>query len=355
MIKVLFCALLLWCLTASGFAQLRVAVGDDVFISNRPNSVEPCTCQNPRVQGECEYNVHAPSNMLIPFYVTDSSTIRFKADGVGNYIDTAYFWYEKYYSGCEFSGFYQCYGCQSHTEKEAFAVNTFFDNKVKMYSHYYNPSIYGKAVDSAVVFVYDTAKKKYSAAVSKIEIYNNKNMNVVFDNWTLSLDSSQSLSFELEQDSIPVNSVAVAADKVAKNVLLDFTTTLVPLLPWRSFPGIVQCTAHFGGKDSLCSIPLVFMFQEMPRSGIPTSVEKINELEIFPNPVIGSAHAFCVLQEASQLHLHIFDELGKDVLPVYDGWLQAGPRLFTFKLPQGMYYVRMETAERVVTKEIIVE
>jgi hypothetical protein len=42
-------------------------------------------------------------------------------------------------------------------------------------------------------------------------------------------------------------------------------------------------------------------------------------------------------------------------MTIYDGMLPEGKRDFSFKLPQGMYYVRMETAEGVVTKKVAVE
>ncbi|MFI5265028.1 MAG: T9SS type A sorting domain-containing protein, partial [Candidatus Kapaibacterium sp.] len=61
------------------------------------------------------------------------------------------------------------------------------------------------------------------------------------------------------------------------------------------------------------------------------------------------------LQNPSLLHLHIFDELGKDIMSLYDGIATEVKHDFSFKLPQGMYYVRMETAEGVMTKKVIVE
>ncbi|MDP4220875.1 MAG: T9SS type A sorting domain-containing protein [Bacteroidota bacterium] len=341
--------------SASPAQQLKVAVGNDVFVTGRPSSVESCTCQNPRVLGECQYEVTGPSNVNPPFYVSDIGTIRFKADSVGRYVDSVAYWFLRYNSGSCDERFYTCWGCENHYENQSFLVNTYLDNAIKIYSHYYNTLIYGKVVDSGVVFVYDTAKNKYFGAVSKLEIYNNKDVNVVFDSWRLALDSSSSITFKCEQDSIGVSSVEVTAGTVAQNLLLDFTTSLIPVRPWRSFAGEVQCMAHFGGKDSLCSIPLIFMFQEMPRSGLSAGVDKANDLEIFPNPSIGSGHALCTLKEATQLHLHIFDELGKDVFVVYDGGLPAGQHLFSFKLPSGVYYVRMETKDGVLTEKLVVE
>jgi hypothetical protein len=76
---------------------------------------------------------------------------------------------------------------------------------------------------------------------------------------------------------------------------------------------------------------------------------------IFPNPSAASIELSCTLQKSSRLFLHIFNELGKDILTVYDGILTEGPHDFSFKLSPGMYYARMETAEGVVTKKIIVE
>ena len=54
-------------------------------------------------------------------------------------------------------------------------------------------------------------------------------------------------------------------------------------------------------------------------------------------------------------HLHVFNELGKDIMTVYDGIMSEGSHDFTFKLPPGKYYARMETIEGVVAKKLIVE
>ena len=75
---------------------------------------------------------------------------------------------------------------------------------------------------------------------------------------------------------------------------------------------------------------------------------------IFPNPTTDLILINLRLDIPNLLHLHIFNELGKDMMTVYDGMLPEGKRDFSFKLPQGMYYVRMETAEGVVTKKVVV-
>ena len=77
--------------------------------------------------------------------------------------------------------------------------------------------------------------------------------------------------------------------------------------------------------------------------------------DIFPNPTKEIILARIHIDNSSFIHLHIFNELGKDIMTVYDGMLPEGKGDFSFKLPQGMYYVRMETAEGVVTKKVVVE
>jgi hypothetical protein len=95
---------------------------------------------------------------------------------------------------------------------------------------------------------------------------------------------------------------------------------------------------------------------EKPINSIPSLIDNdSSSLKIYPNPSTGSTRAFCMLKTTSVFHLHIFTELGKDIMTVYDGILETGQHDFSFKLPQGMYYVRMETAEGVVTKRVVVE
>ncbi|MFI5263373.1 MAG: T9SS type A sorting domain-containing protein [Candidatus Kapaibacterium sp.] len=236
-----------------------------------------------------------------------------------------------------------------------YQVQTYYDNKIRIYSFYYNNIALYDRRDSGVFFPYDTSFKKYSPAGILLEIYNDKKENVIFTDWTLSFDSSQSLSFKLEEDSVPISSITIDSIRYKKNLLLAFTTSLAPSTDYRYFAGTVQCHAHFAGKDSLCIIPLSFIFDRMPKSGVPLPDNNANFIEVYPNPSTGTTHAFCKSKMNSLIHLKIFDELGKDMMTVYDGTLPEGKHDFSFKLPQGMYYVRMETAEGVVTKKVIVE
>jgi hypothetical protein len=204
-----------------------------------------------------------------------------------------------------------------------------------------------------VFFSYDTASNKYVQSIPiRFEFFNNKADSVLFTDWKILIDSSFSLSLV---DSIAIQPIKVPPRHEENNFPFDFQSNLPPLAKATTFSGAVECHAHFVGKDSICIIPLNFHFDQGPKSAVYFNVLNKNNFTIYPNPSSGNVEINCSFLKSSFLHLHIFDELGKDIMTVYDGMAAEGPRDFSFKLPQGMYYVRMETAEGVATKKIVVE
>ena len=88
----------------------------------------------------------------------------------------------------------------------------------------------------------------------------------------------------------------------------------------------------------------------------PTSFENAEvgpDLIIYPNPFRETTHLTFVLHEASTISLRIFDPSGREAgLPVQTE-LPAGTHTLPFDdmgLPEGMYYFRLQTGNRVLVK-----
>ncbi len=356
--KVLFCVLMVGLFVVNGMSQtisLNLPVGEDslIYAPQTGDIIVLCDCHNTQ-DGECKYYLNGPKNIFPPFYEI-SSIVGIKTDTVSHYFDTVSLTYEFQDMLC--STRFGCFNppCMTHIVYQTIEVNAYYDDKVKVIPYLSDVSRMIDRSSSDVVFVYDTSSKKYASGIIPVEIYNNKNTSAVFTDWVLSFDSSQSLSFTFEQDSVQVTSVFVDSTKFIKNLLFLFSSSLTPATYLRLFAGKVQCQAHFTGKDSICTVPLRFIFQAVPKMGVLLSTDKSNSLEVYPNPSSASVEAICSIRKPSFLRLYVYNELGKDVMIVYNGVTHEGYRDFPFKLSQGIYYVRMETAEGVVSKKVVVE
>jgi hypothetical protein len=350
--QVLFYFLVLL-LGSESFAQpLRIAVGDDsllaVFLSG--SGSYHCNCTNPRVDGTCVYFSSGPKNIISPFY----SNFRVKPDSVGHYVDTVSVSYIENAGNCD-AQFYSCGDCHSRIDTIPFSVIAFSDDKIKIHTYVYNSSTYSNEIGNSVIFLYDTVKKQYLNSTILAEIYNNKGVKAAFTRWKLAFDSSQSLSMKLLQNSISVDSIVVDSARYIKNLQLVFATQLAPSFSYRSFQGAVQCHVTVAGKDSIYLLPLTFIFEPAPKSGVSNAGNNSNSLEIYPNPSSGPTHVFCRFIESPLLYLHIFDELGNDIIKLYDGVATETQKNFTIKLLPGIYHVRMQTREGVITKKVVVE
>jgi hypothetical protein len=333
---------------------ILVPVGDDLIIDTiRSAPWYPLTQTCPdRVHATLTDTCHwskGIANVLSPFssYHEDENLFFIYAYPIkaGNFIDTIKASYL-------LRGDLNCYGhivdnggCKPPNDTVTIEKFTaYYDNKIKIH---YSPYLF---------FSYDTISGKYNEARVSIEVFNNKEDTAHFNDWRIIWDSSHSVTLSsLEQDSLPVNQISLSGFEHENTLQLIFKTSLTPSVEYRYFNGLVQTHVLFSGIDSICTLPFQLYFAQMRKSKVSNENYFGNKFMVFPNPSIGVITILYSLQRSSSLHLHIFNELGKDIMTVYDGILTEGPHDFSFKLSPGMYYARMETAEGVVTKKIIVE
>lgn len=323
-------------------AQLiEVPIGVDSLIYKAPGS-RSTFCWG-RSTDSCGYGWNGLSKVIPPFFVNTDF------DGDVHFIpqnDSIFQTYvTSHYHLITNKIFCSCPADSEENITTTLRAKGYYDNAIKIGAKNYG------------IFLFDTLLHKYRDATVQIQIFNNKLDSATFTDWKLIQYSSSSVTLStVYQDSLPTNPVQLSGLSFNKNIRIKFTTSLPPDFQWRTFAGAIQTTAHFSGKDSICIIPVVFEFSPIPKSGVENQNLSGEKLIVFPNPSNGSVTMLSAIPTRSSLiHLHIFDELGRDVMAVFDGMMNETQKQFSIKLPQGIYYARMEMKDGVITKKIVIE
>lgn len=107
--------------------------------------------------------------------------------------------------------------------------------------------------------------------------------------------------------------------------------------------------------NSVCVDTLGFRCE--PTSSVKPSIEHLVKLTIAPNPTVGQSTIQFTMPEPTRTVITLLDVLGKTSQLVFDG--MAGTTntvaLDASTLPNGTYYLRLETAAGIVTKRIVVQ
>ena len=81
------------------------------------------------------------------------------------------------------------------------------------------------------------------------------------------------------------------------------------------------------------------------------------EMAVYPNPAAGEATVMLTLAEAAEVTLAVYDVLGRRVVTLADGRVEAGTHRFALNgpaLPLGLYLVRAELSGEVITQRITI-
>ncbi len=97
--------------------------------------------------------------------------------------------------------------------------------------------------------------------------------------------------------------------------------------------------------------------------GTPTTaiedLSSVSDISIFPNPTHGDATLNLDLSKAGNLSVKVYDIQGKEVMNVFDGWLNAGEAQMTIegssKLSTGVYIVNVKAGESVIQKKLVIQ
>jgi len=336
--KFFICALFLYCTVQKNFAQHIVPVGEVTFLDTIPGQLTHSTsCRACGIPDYCLF-VLLPYTPKAPFLSRGYNEVCISPDTPGVYSDviTAHY-YDLGPQGC----------CKNFAYCGQFDSNTFaFSAK----AYYKNMTLL--SATSPVVFYYDSSTNNvYKDAVVDLHIVNKNSDSIKFTDWVIVKDSS---------NTILLHSLKIL-DGLSFHGNVDTTYPWLHLMTWRNVASnlqhysiIIRTIAHVGNKDSLCILNLDAIF--MTKSNSYVSQKKIkSDFFIQPNPSIGLLTLSCALQNPSILHLHIFDELGRDVMTVFDGIMNQTQKEFSVKLSPGLYYIGMQTPEGVVTKKAVVE
>lgn len=82
-----------------------------------------------------------------------------------------------------------------------------------------------------------------------------------------------------------------------------------------------------------------------------------DDISVHPNPVTNVANINFNLNNNSNVDIELIDVLGKKVMDIHSGELEGGAHNFTINsenMQQGMYFVRMQMNNQVITKKILV-
>ncbi|NQU35642.1 MAG: T9SS type A sorting domain-containing protein, partial [Bacteroidetes bacterium] len=82
-----------------------------------------------------------------------------------------------------------------------------------------------------------------------------------------------------------------------------------------------------------------------------------DDISIHPNPVSGNANIEFSLNNTATVNIAVFDILGKQIQNLHEGELSGGShniQLNSDNMRQGIYFVKIQMNNEVVTKKIMV-
>ncbi len=347
--KVLVCVLMVLSMVRMSTSQvIRVPVGSDSILYT-PQYIKIVYQSCSRGLDTCSYQFievyrtnHYPLFPQAPFGWNLFSPFNVNPTVVGKYVDTFTFTWTHVYSP-------SCSDCKlSMNEVRNFDVESYFDSTVKLRVHKNN----------GLFFRPDSNGLNYLPAspspIIEVQVFNNINDPLFCDKFSLDVGTESKLSVIASTDSIILQNTIVNPLSF-KTLRFHFVTSASVFLDTMRFLGVLHTHIKNHSIDSMITIPISFVFNPKLKSNVIKTLQLPAVLYIHPNPAIGLLYVSYSSQYTGYLHLNVFNELGKDVMTVFDGMMNDLHRDFSFKLPPGMYYVRMETAEGVVTKKVIVE
>ena len=206
-----------------------------------------------------------------------------------------------------------------------------------------------------IYFHVDSSRLHYVDTLPLIlDLVNKSSDTVTFDSIRVKIDPSIKLSIKVFNNSLPISKIKVLPFQTAQ-ITVFFTSGFAPdPIATLAFASILLHASSIN-YDSTFAVGANIDFYSLLPLSIRHFEDYTTDFKIFPNPSPFIGKIWCSIIRSELVHLHIFNELGKDIMSVYDGMLPEGKRDFSFKLPPGMYYVRMERAEGVVTKKVVVE
>ncbi|GEM_PF-379541 len=112
----------------------------------------------------------------------------------------------------------------------------------------------------------------------------------------------------------------------------------------------------FNAAKSFTEYVMTDYFGEMP-IGIPETTVQNNKLTLIPNPAVNRTELYFDLKESSMLEIELYNMLGDRIRPLLKQRYDAGSyhqTLYLTDLPSGLYFVKMQSGEQIITKKLII-
>jgi hypothetical protein len=201
----------------------------------------------------------------------------------------------------------------------------------------------------------DTLNKKYYQIYDAegVRIFNNFPDSAIIMDWALEYDSIAKMKMKILLDSTELPSNTLLSRESYKHLMFSFQSES-PALYFHTYTvDTLVFRINHNGKDSSYQVIFLFDFSPLAPNGINVTLPE-KKIDIYPNPSGGALKIICSVDKSSYCYLTFFDELGREVQTIYSGFLDVGEHEFTAKLPPGMYYVRMQAGDEVLTRKVTV-
>lgn len=355
--KALFLAFILLCGVAFNLSAqvIRVPIGDESVVCTFPTFIwvkAPCAPPN----DSCGYDTHGVAGIGDTLNLRSSKMyrsydtpgiVRFAPTTEQEFFDTLVFQYYHHYG---------CFECKGYVfGMKTVHVAGYFDSTVKIRSQYVKNPTPGLSYG----FTWDKSKNAYYQQETDtgrvINIYNNTPDTISCDNFSIKIDPSAKITMDVYEDLIQINTITLPPFS-NKSVHCFFSTKADADSVRSWYYGFIHANVHFPRSDSMFALTdsLRFSFSEKDPVDVQQGRKEMTVLKIVQNPSIGELNIYCSIPSNQKCTIAVFDELGKMVQIIYNDFLDRGEHEFNTTLSPGMYYVRMQTGNEVVTQKMIV-
>lgn len=339
---------------------IRVPVGASYFVSKKSYSVSHTAyCRN--TSQVCIYNLntsvyetpnhgfngrsqsgpHPDHNYPYSFYYSDNLEFYFTSDTLSSFKDTVRYDYSLYNVKNDCGA--RCPSNESMSVIEQYNFVSYYDSLVRVNN-------YGKDTITFNHYIVAYDEKMHHL----FGLFNNLFDTLYCDSISFVVDSSVSIKMNLLPDAITYTDFLVLPyERIIPK--LFFSTNAGLFADTTFIHGAIKVHATSRGDDTVIIIPLVFRFTPKEKSIVTTkNSTNVNSLKVI-NPIThGRLHLFANLNHNIDAIIECYDILGVRLYSLHDGFLEAGEHEFSAELPTGMYYVRMQAGDEVLTRKVAV-
>jgi hypothetical protein len=340
---------------------IRVPVGASYFVSKKSYSISHTSyCKN--TSQVCIYNLNTSvyetpnhgfngrslsttnpdHNYPYSFYYTDNLKFYFTTDTVSSFNDTVLYDYSLYNVKNDCGAI--CPSSQSMSVIERYNIVSYYDSVVRVNN-------YGK---DTLTFERGLNDTYYDIMHYSFGIFNNLSDTLYCDSISIIADTSVNIEMKSSVDTIDYTNFTVSPfNRATPN--FNFSTNTVLFIDTTFVNSTISLYANSRGVDTVIAFPVAFQFNPKEKSIVSTKGRvNVNSLKVV-NPITnGRLHLFVNLSQKVASIIECFDIMGNSINRVHDGLIDAGEHEFSAELPTGMYYVRMQAGDEVLTRKVTV-